>query len=309
MMPRIFRRLLYAPIVLLLLVTMTFFLVRLAPGGPFSNERDLPEEVESALNARFGLDQPLHIQYMRMVGGLLRGDLGPSMKHRDRTVKDIISDHLPPSLLLGTTAILLALWVGITIGIISALRANTLIDYLGMGATVIGISLPAFVFGPLLQLIFSMKLGWLPVAGYGNASQLILPAVTLSLPFAARFARLMRAGMLEILSEDFIRTAHAKGLSEFTIVTRHALRGAILPVISFLGPAIAAITTGSLIVEKIFNIPGLGREFVESALNRDYTLVMGTTLVYGTFIVLCNMLADLSYAALDPRVRDAEEVA
>lgn len=308
-MPRIFRRLLYAPIVLFLLVTMTFFLVRLAPGGPFSNERDLPEEVETALNARFGLDQPLHVQYMRMMSGLVRGDLGPSMKHRDRTVRDIISDHLPPSLLLGATAILLALWVGITVGIISALRANTVVDYLGMGATVIGISLPAFVFGPLLQLLFSMKLGWLPVAGYGSVRQLILPAVTLSLPFAARFARLMRAGMLEILSEDFIRTAHAKGLSEFTIVTRHALRGAILPVISFLGPAVAAITTGSLVVEKIFNIPGLGREFVESALNRDYTLVMGTTLVYGAFIVLCNMLADLSYAALDPRIRDAEEKA
>lgn len=308
-MPRIFRRLLYAPIVLFLLVTMTFFLVRLAPGGPFSNERDLPEEVETALNARFGLDQPLHVQYMRMMSGLVRGDLGPSMKHRDRTVRDIISDHLPPSLLLGATAILLALWVGITVGIISALRANTVVDYLGMGATVIGISLPAFVFGPLLQLLFSMKLGWLPVAGYGSVRQLILPAVTLSLPFAARFARLMRAGMLEILSEDFIRTAHAKGLSEFTIVTRHALRGAILPVISFLGPAVAAITTGSLVVEKIFNIPGLGREFVESALNRDYTLVMGTTLVYGAFIVLCNMLADMSYAALDPRVRDAEEEA
>lgn len=308
-MPRIFRRLLYAPIVLFLLVTMTFFLVRLAPGGPFSNERDLPEEVETALNARFGLDQPLHVQYMRMMSGLVRGDLGPSMKHRDRTVRDIIGDHLPPSLLLGATAILLALWVGITVGIISALRANTVVDYLGMGATVIGISLPAFVFGPLLQLLFSMKLGWLPVAGYGSVRQLILPAVTLSLPFAARFARLMRAGMLEILSEDFIRTAHAKGLSEFTIVTRHALRGAILPVISFLGPAVAAITTGSLVVEKIFNIPGLGREFVESALNRDYTLVMGTTLVYGAFIVLCNMLADLSYAALDPRIRDAEEEA
>jgi oligopeptide transport system permease protein len=308
-MPRIFRRLLYAPIVLFLLVTMTFFLVRLAPGGPFSNERDLPEEVETALNARFGLDQPLHVQYMRMMSGLVRGDLGPSMKHRDRTVRDIIGHHLPPSLLLGATAILLALWVGITVGIISALRANTVVDYLGMGATVIGISLPAFVFGPLLQLLFSMKLGWLPVAGYGSVRQLILPAVTLSLPFAARFARLMRAGMLEILSEDFIRTAHAKGLSEFTIVTRHALRGAILPVISFLGPAVAAITTGSLVVEKIFNIPGLGREFVESALNRDYTLVMGTTLVYGAFIVLCNMLADLSYAALDPRVRDAEEEA
>jgi len=297
------KRLLYALVVILLLVTATFFLVRIAPGGPFSSERDLPKEVEEALNAKFRLDQPILVQYGAMLKDALRGDFGPSMKHRDRAVRQIIGQHLPPSIMLGFLAITLALWIGITAGTVSALNANSAIDYLCMGLTVLGISLPAFVFGPLLQLLFAMRLGWLPVAGYGSALQLILPALTLSLPFAARFARLMRAGMLEVLSEDFIRTARAKGLSETIVVLRHAFRGAMIPVVSFLGPAIAAITTGSIVVEKIFSIPGLGREFVESALNRDYTLVMGTTIVYGTFIVVCNMMSDLAYAILDPRVR------
>jgi oligopeptide transport system permease protein len=225
------------------------------------------------------------------------------MKHRERGVTRIIADHLPPSMVLGGAAILLALWVGVTVGIVSALRANSLVDYAGMGVTVIGISLPAFVFGPLLQLLFAMKLDWLPVAGYGRPVHLVLPALTLALPFSARFARLTRAGMLEVLSEDFIRTARAKGLPESLVVMRHALRGALLPVVSFLGPAVAAITTGSLVVEKVFSIPGLGREFVESALNRDYTLVMGTTIVYGSFILVCNLLADIAYTLLDPRVR------
>lgn len=297
------KRLLYVPVVILLLVTATFFLIRLAPGGPFSAERDLPEEVEKALNAKFRLDQPMIVQYGAMLKDAVRGDFGPSMKHRERTVRQIIAQHLPPSMILGALAITLALWIGITVGTISALNANSALDYFGMGITVLGISLPAFVFGPLLQLLFSMRLAWLPVAGYGQPLQLVLPALTLSLPFAARFARLMRAGMLEVLSEDFIRTARAKGLSERIVVLRHAFRGAVIPVVSFLGPAIAAITTGSLVVEKIFNIPGLGREFVESALNRDYTLVMGTTIVYGSFIVICNMLSDLAYALLDPRVR------
>lgn len=297
------KRLLYALVVILLLVTATFFLVRIAPGGPFSSERDLPKEVEEALNAKFRLDQPILVQYGAMLKDALRGDFGPSMKHRDRSVRQIIAQHLPPSIMLGILAITLALWIGITAGTVSALNANSPIDYLCMGLTVLGISLPAFVFGPLLQLLFAMRLGWLPVAGYGSALQLILPALTLSLPFAARFARLMRAGMLEVLSEDFIRTARSKGLSETIVVLRHAFRGAMIPVVSFLGPAIAAITTGSIVVEKIFSIPGLGREFVESALNRDYTLVMGTTIVYGTFIVVCNMMSDLAYAILDPRVR------
>ena len=290
-------------IVLLLLMTLTFFLVRLAPGGPFSAERELPEAVEQALNSKFGLDQPVWVQYLWMLKGAARGDFGPSMKHLDRSVNEIIAQHLPPSILLGSLAILLALWSGVSVGIVSALRSNSWLDYTGMGAAVIGISLPAFVFGPLLQLVFAMKLNLLPVAGYGRPAHLLLPALTLALPFAARFARLMRAGMLDVLNEDFIRTARAKGLPERITVMRHALRGAVLPVVSFLGPAVAAIITGSLVVEKIFNIPGLGREFVESALNRDYTLVMGTTVTYGAFIVLFNLLADITHMILDPRLR------
>lgn len=302
-MRAILRRLVYAPIVLFCLVTATFFLIRLAPGGPFSQERNLPPEVEDALNARFHLDDPLMVQYAQTMRGMLRGDFGPSMKHRERDVREIIGEHLPASMLLGGLAILLALWVGVTVGVVSALRVNSAVDYIGMGTAVLGISLPTFVFGPLLQLVFAMRLAWFPVAGYGTARHLVLPAVTLALPFAARFARLTRAGMLEVLSQDFVRTARAKGLPERTVVLRHALRGALVPVVSFLGPAIAAITTGSLVVEKVFNIPGLGREFVESALNRDYTLVMGTTITYGTFIVLCNMLADITYTVIDPKVR------
>ena len=298
------RRLLYAPLVLLVLVTATFLLMRLAPGGPFGGERELPPEVEQALRARYGLDQPLHVQYVRMLGGLLRGDFGPSMKHRERDVAEIIRQHLPPSLMLGLLSIALALVAGVAAGVVSALRPGTAGDYLAMGAAVLGISLPAFVVGPLLQLVFAMQLGWLPVAGHGSPQQLVLPALTLALPFAARFARLARAGLLDVLGEDYIRTARAKGLRESTVVLRHALRGALLPVLSFLGPAVSAVTTGSLVVERVFNIPGLGREFVESALNRDYTLVMGTTIVYGVFIVACNALTDVVQVALDPRLRE-----
>jgi oligopeptide transport system permease protein len=292
-----------APVVLLALMTLTFFLVRLAPGGPFSSERNLPPGVEQSLNAKFGLDRPWTTQYVMTMKSLLRGDFGPSLKHQDRSVNEMIATHLPPSLVLGLVSIVLAFGVGVTVGIVAALRANTWLDYAGMGLTVLGISLPLFVFGPLLQLVFSMHWGLLPVAGYGTIPHLVLPALTLSLPFAARFARLMRAGMLETLSEDFIRTARSKGVSEWGVVLRHALPGAILPVVSFLGPAVASIITGSLVVEKIFGVPGLGREFVESAMNRDYTLVMGTTLVYGFFIVVCNVVSDFIQAMLDPRVR------
>jgi oligopeptide transport system permease protein len=286
------------------MVSATFLLVRMAPGGPFSAERQLPPEVERALRERFHLDQPLHVQYVKTLAGLLRGDFGPSMKNRERDVADILRQHLPPSLLLGSLAIALALAAGVAAGSISALRPGSAGDYLAMGAAVLGISLPAFVIGPLLQLLFAMRLGWLPVAGYGSPAQLVLPAMTLALPFAARFARLSRAGLLEVLGEDYIRTARAKGLSERMVLMRHALPGALLPVISYLGPAVAAVTTGSLVVERVFSIPGLGREFVESALNRDYTLVMGTTIVYGLFIIACNTLTDLAQLAMDPRLRE-----
>jgi oligopeptide transport system permease protein len=219
-------------------------------------------------------------------------------------VRRIIVDHLPVSVMLGSLALVVACVVGVGAGFVSALRARSWLDYAAMGACVLGISLPVFVMGPLLQAFFARKLGLLPVSGTGTVGHLILPALALSLPFAARFARLTRAGMLEVLGEDFVRTARAKGLSEPTVLLRHAFRGGILPVVSYLGPAVASVTTGSLVVERIFSIPGLGREFVESALNRDYTLVMGTVVVYGTLIILCNLLTDIAYAVLDPRVRE-----
>jgi oligopeptide transport system permease protein len=299
----LFRRLIFVPLILLILVTITFFLVRMAPGGPFSSDRELPPGVEEALTKKYNLDGSLASQYGRYLVNLLQGDLGPSLKQKDFSVNEIISNHLPPSILLGITALLISLCAGVIAGLVSALKSNSMFDYSTMALAVIGISLPVFVFGPLLQILFSRVFHILPVSGYkGISLHLILPAVTLGLPFAARFARLTRVGMLEILSEDFITTARSKGLTERTIVLRHALKGALLPVVSFLGPAIASITTGSLVVEKIFNIPGLGREFVESALNRDYFMIMGTVILYGTLIIVCNLAVDIVYGFLDPRV-------
>jgi oligopeptide transport system permease protein len=275
----------------------------MAPGGPFSSDRELPQGVEEALTIKYDLDGSIASQYFRYLIRLLHGDLGPSLKQKDFSVNEIISNHLPPSILLGITALLISLFVGISAGLISALKSNSMLDYFTMGLAVIGISLPVFVFGPLLQTLFSRVFHILPVSGYEGVSlYLILPAITLGLPFAARFARLTRAGMLDVLSEDFITTARSKGLTERTIVLRHALKGALLPVISFLGPAIASITTGSLVVEKIFRIPGLGKEFIESALNRDYFMIMGTVILYGTLIIICNLAVDLVYGYLDPRV-------
>lgn len=302
----LFKRLLQAPLILFILLTLSFFLMRFAPGGPFSGERDFEPEVEQALNERFHLDKPVIVQYWYFCTGLCCGDLGPSMKHKDRTVVDIISNTLPHSLLLGFSALMLAVGVGCSAGIASSLRPGSVKDYSIMLFAVTGISVPAFVTGPIFQMLFSSKLKIFPAAGYGGLSEpayLVLPALTLSLPFAARIARLMRSGMMETLSSDFIQTARAKGLSWFTVVFRHALPGGLIPVIAYLGPATAAILTGSLVVEKIFQIPGLGREFVESALNRDYPLVMGTVIVYGSLLVLFNIVADLVHYFIDPRLK------
>ena len=299
-------RLIQAPIVFFLLVTLSFFIIRLAPGGPFSNERRLDPEVLEALNSKFGLDKPLLHQYYFYLFDLLHGDLGPSLKHKNTSVNEIIASTLPISFIVGSLALSLALLWGIPAGILSSLRPNSPQDYGFMVLAVLGISLPTFVLGPLFQFLFSIKLNWLPIAGFEgiqSPTYLILPAITLAIPFAARISRLMRSGMLEILKEDFIRTAKSKGLPKFRIVYRHAFRGGILPVVSFLGPAIASIATGSLVVEKIFQIPGLGREFIEAALNRDYTLVMGTVIVYGLLILFFNFVVDMIYAFLDPRVR------
>lgn len=300
------KRLLLLPLTLFVLVSISFFMMRLTPGGPFSSERNLDPVIEQALMEKYHLNESLLQQYFRFLGDLLQGDLGPSFIQKSKTVNEIIAATLPTSILLGLLAMIIALSLGLSMGITAALYRSRGIDYLTMFFAVLGMSVPAFVIGPLLQLTFAKILHWFPTAGYHgftSPSFLVLPALTLGLPFAARIARLSRGGMLEVIHQNYIKTAKARGLSERRVILHHALKGALVPVASYLGPAIAAVTTGSLVVEKIFQIPGLGREFVESALNRDYTLAMGTVLIYGTLLILMNLLSDLISAWMDPRLR------
>ena len=300
------RRCVQAPLLLLVLATLSFFLMRAAPGGPFSADRHLDPVVEQALLRHFHLDEPLWRQYLRFLGDTLRGDLGPSFKHRAFSVNEILASRLPHSLLLGGLALVMALGLGFAAGLLAGARAGGFLDRGIMVAAILSLSVPAFVAGPLLQILCSVRHRWFPLAGYEgwrNPEYLVLPALTLAIPFAARIARLLRTGLAEAMGRDFVRTARAKGLSEPTVLLRHALREALLPVLSYLGPATAALATGSLVVEKIFALPGLGREFVEAALARDYTLVMGTVLLYGALIIACNLAVDLAYGFLDPRVR------
>jgi len=295
---------------MLVLVTISFFMMRLADGGPFTGERAMHPETQAAIEARYGLDRPLHEQYLRFLGNVLQGDLGPSFVHKDLEVTAIIAQFLPVSLLLGGVAMLLALGCGIASGALAAARQNSFRDHSLMTLVMLGVSIPNFVVAPLLQWLFGIWLDWLPVAGWAGGWEslpfLVLPALTLAAPFAARIAGLTRAGMLEMIHQDFVRTAHAKGLHPLWVLFRHALPGALVPVLGFLGPAVASILTGSLVVEQIFAIPGLGREFVDAALNRDYTLVMGTVIIYGGILILANLLADLGLAVLDPRVRHGD---
>jgi oligopeptide transport system permease protein len=296
------RRLLVAIPTLFLVVTLSFFMMRAAPGSPFVGERKLSPEIEKAVMAKYGLDKPLHEQYANYLAGVIKGDLGPSLKYRDKTVADMIGDGFPKSLTLGASAIGLALLIGVSLGIAAALRQNRGADYAATAVAVLGVCIPTFVTAPLLVLVFASKLGWLPTAGWGGVRNLILPVVVLALPQIAIISRLTRAGMIEVLRSNYIRTARAKGLPERRIVFHHALRGAVLPLVSYLGPATAGLITGSLVVEQIFNLPGLGKYFVISALQRDYTVVMGVVILYAGLILLLNLIADLVYAALDPRV-------
>ena len=273
-------RLAGVPPILLVIVTVSFFVMRVAPGGPFDLERTLPPEVRANVEARYHLDEPLARQYVRYLGDVLRGDLGPSFRYPDRTVTELIGLGVPVSLTLGVCALVFALVLGGTAGILAALRHNRLVDYLTMSLALGGVSVPNFVLGPLLMLVFALWLGWLPVAGWGSWRHLVLPAVTLGVFYTAYVARLSRAGMLEVVFQDFVRTARAKGLRESVVVLRHALPRAVLPVVSYLGPAAAGALTGSVVVETIFGIPGIGRYFVQSALNRDYTMVLGTVIVF-----------------------------
>jgi oligopeptide transport system permease protein len=280
-------------------------MIRVAPGGPFDSEKVLLPEIEANLRAAYHLDEPLYQQFGRYLGGLLQGDFGPSFQYRDYDVTELIMAGFPVSLRLGGFAMILALLVGVTAGSIAALRQNTRTDYTVMSVSMTGISIPNFVMAPMLILFFAVYLGWLPAGGLGDGSprNLVLPVIALALPQIAYISRLTRGSMIEILRSNFIRTARAQGLPERTILIRHALKPALLPVVSYLGPATAAIITGSVVIEQIFSLPGLGRFFVQGALNRDYTLVMGVVVFYGVLIILFNLLVDLAYAWLDPKVK------
>lgn len=304
MLPFILRRLTTAIPTLFVVVTLSFFLMRVAPGGPFDLEQPLEAKVMANLRRIYQLDQPLYAQYLTYLGALLRGDFGPSFYFRDFTIAELFRQGLPVSMRLGASALLLALLVGAPLGVLAAFRQNHGADYAVMGFATAGITIPNFVVAPVLQIVFGLTLAWLPVAGWGGGAMrnMVLPVVTLALPQIAVIARMTRAAMIETLRANHIRTLRAQGLPATTIAL-HALRGAALPVVSYLGPAAAALLTGSVVVENIFAIPGIGRYFVEGALNRDYTLVMGTVVVVAIFVLVFNLVVDLLYALLDPRVR------
>ncbi len=298
-------RLLGAIPTLLLVIVLAFLMVHAAPGGPFDDERILPADVEANIAKAYHLDEPLPQQFIRYMSGLVRGDLGPSYRYRDYTVSELIGSGFPLSLQLGALAIGLALLVGVSAGTVAALKQDSLLDRVIMSFAMTGISIPVFVIAPVLVLLLAVKLHWLPAgwSGTSGAARFVLPVVTLALPQIAYIARLTRASMIDVLGRDFIRTARAQGLGTRAIIRIHALKPAMLPVLSYMGPAIAGILTGSVVVEEVFGIPGLGQFFVRGALNRDYTLVLGIVIFYATLIVFLNLLVDVLYGVIDPRVR------
>ena len=298
-------RLLGAIPTLLLVIVLAFLMVHAAPGGPFDAERTLPPDIEANIAAAYHLDEPLHQQFLRYISGVLQGDLGPSYRYRDHTVGELIGSAFPLSLKLGATAMLLAVTVGVLLGALAAIRRNTVLDRSIMVIAMTGISIPVFVIAPVFVLFLAVKLQWLPAGWSGNegVARFVLPVVALALPQIAYIARLTRASMIDVLASDFVRTARAQGLGTSAIVRYHALKPAMLPVLSYLGPAIAAILTGSVVVEEIFGIPGLGQFFVRGALNRDYTLVLGIVIFYASLVVLLNLVVDILYGAIDPRIR------
>jgi oligopeptide transport system permease protein len=302
----ILRRLRDGGLTLAALVTLTFFVMRLAPGGPFSKNRKISPEVLANIEKTYHLDEPLWMQFARYVRGLLNLDLGPSTRFRDYSVNDIIASGLPWSLTIGFWAIVVAGLVGVALGIAGALRRNQATDYLAGLVGVVGIAIPIFVIGPLMQVLFGQKLGWVPVGGIeGGWRALVLPVLVLALPNIAYISRLTRTSMIETLRENYIRTARAKGIGAGRVIRHHALTGTLLPVIAYLGPATAAIITGSILIETIFAVPGIGRHFVDAALNRDYPLVMGITILYGGLLIVLNIATDLVRALIDPRLRHA----
>jgi oligopeptide transport system permease protein len=291
---------------LLIIITLSFFIIRIAPGGPFDAEKALPEQVLRNIEAKFHMDEPLIMQYGRYLFDVIRGDLGPSFRYQDHDVNFYIFTSLPNSLILGLISLIGAVTFGVGVGILSAVKQNTWVDYVAMSIAVIGISVPLFVIGPVLMYFLALQWKLLPTSGwitgrYGIKT-LIMPAFTLSLPYFARIARLSRASILEVLRSDYIRTAKAKGLRGSVIIWKHVLKGSMLPVVSYLGPAFANIVTGSVVVEQIFRVPGLGKFFVQSAFNRDYTLIMGVVIVYSVILLIMNFLVDIVYSFLDPRI-------
>jgi len=302
----IIRRLLSLIPTVLIIITLAFAIVRLAPGGPFAAEKKLPPEIMANVLKKYHLDESLPRQYLRYMGDVLRGDLGPSFRYKDFTVNQLIAQALPASMILGGIALVVAVVLGLSTGILAALRQNTWVDYLAMSLAVIGISVPLFVIGPVLKLVLALQLKWLPTSGWlggrNGALVLIMPVLTLSFPYFASIARLSRASVLEVLRSDYIRTARAKGLKESTIVFKHVLKGAMLPIVSYLGPAFAGIIVGTVVVETIFTVPGMGRFYIQAATNRDYTLIMGDVIVFSLILVAMNFVVDVIYGFLDPRI-------
>ncbi len=287
---------------LLIIVILSFWVIRWAPGSPFLSERALSPEIQSALEARYGFNETMGTQLWKYLEGLLHGDLGLSTKYPERSVRSIIADGFPSTFLLGLVSLIWALVFGIGTGLFAALKQNRWPDHLAMGVSMVGLSVPTFVLGPLLILVFSLQLGWLPPAGWGGWEHVVLPSFTLGTVYGAYIARLTRAGVLEVLHSEYVLTAKAKGLKKRTIIFRHILRGGLIPVITFLGPATAHLMVGSVVVEKIFDTPGIGPYFVDAAFNRDYFLVMGVILLYSVFLLFMNFVVDVLYTILDPRV-------
>ncbi|MFZ7171275.1 oligopeptide ABC transporter permease OppB [Avibacterium volantium] len=305
MLKLIFRRILEAIPTLFILITVSFFMMRLAPGSPFSSEKNYPPEVIANIEAKYHLNEPLMVQYGIYLKDLAHGDFGPSFKYKDYSVNQLVAQSFPVSLTLGFSAFLIALVCGISAGVIAALKQNKWLDYLIMIFAMTGIVVPSFVVAPLLVLIFSITLKWLPSGGWegGQLTNMILPMIALSLSYIASIARIMRSSMIEVLHSNFIRTAKAKGLPMSRIILKHALRPALLPVISYMGPAFVGIITGSMVIESIFVLPGIGQLFVNGALNRDYSLVLSLTILVGTLTIVFNAIVDILYAVIDPKIR------
>ena len=303
MLGYIFKRLVYVVIAMYLIITATFFLMQLAPGSPFASEKDFPPAIEEQLNAKYGLDNPWYIQYKDYLVSTLSFDFGESMKYKGRSTNDIIAESFPVSLALGIQAMILSIGIGILLGVISALYHNKFPDYVSTVVAILGISVPSFILAGLFQYYLSFKAGWFPVSGWKGFSYTILPSVAIALTHAGFIAKLTRSSMLEQNNSDYVKLARAKGIGKWTVVVKHSLRNALLPVVTYLGPLSAGVITGSFIIEQIFAIPGLGRHFVTSISNRDYTVIMGTTVFYSIILLLAVLIVDILYGIIDPRIK------